>query len=253
MTQQRPQFTTQAGTISPGATVEIIRVGNFLTCLEASHPFKIGFDSAPVSDFEEGLSLDFSGVSFERITLVNPSSEALTYKLAIGRGLVRDARLVLSDTVAVAGEVDARLIEAVPLALVDGTSVAIEGTPTVALDGTPAVRSTAPDLWKASNAVIPAVVVGPGQTASEIPNTLIVPANPRRRELILRCREGTDRVGVDLLQSAEDTGSSNALRIELNDVLRIETAAAVYGRVRSGGVGGTDSGFITVVELEHAP
>lgn len=99
MMDQRTQYTTQTGTIEPGGTVQIIRQAQFVACLESSSAFRIGFDSGPLSDFEAGLTLN-TVVGFQRLSIVNPSAtDALTYRVALGQGDVKDARLSLTGTV----------------------------------------------------------------------------------------------------------------------------------------------------------
>jgi len=91
-------YATRQFTIPAGGSAEMVRNANFITVLEANAPFKVSFDNGPSSDLETGLTLRTVS-EFHRVELINPSAAELTVKVGLGRGDIRDARLVLSGAI----------------------------------------------------------------------------------------------------------------------------------------------------------
>ena len=95
--QNPPNYVTREYVIPANGTVEGYREASFMTCLEATAAFSLKIDNAAKFDFEAGLGIVFDG-TFTRYELINETGTDITVKLAIGRGNVRDARLVISGT-----------------------------------------------------------------------------------------------------------------------------------------------------------
>lgn len=92
----KPTYKTYTYMVEPGQTEVVHRAASFLICLDASGPFKIMFDDGAESDFEHGLT--FRG-EFERVHMINTSTETLVVKIGMGRGDIRDSRFVLPGQV----------------------------------------------------------------------------------------------------------------------------------------------------------
>jgi hypothetical protein len=97
-----PTYATRSYTVPAGGSVQVARASDFLSCLEASHPFKVSFDNQPRTDFEAGLTYD-TETGFQLVEVINTEAEELTVKLGFGRGNITDARLVLPGAVDVSG------------------------------------------------------------------------------------------------------------------------------------------------------
>ncbi len=90
----QPQFKIFTHTVAPNAQLEVARAGTFINCLEANGPFRMALNDGAATEFKPGLVYDAS-VPFDRVRLINDTGTAVTVKLAIGAGGVRDTRLVL--------------------------------------------------------------------------------------------------------------------------------------------------------------
>lgn len=82
--------------IPAGETVSVVRDAGFLTCLDATAPFKVAFDEGSENDFEAGLT--YTPVEgFDRVAMRNPTAGPITVRLGFGKGAIADARVVLSS------------------------------------------------------------------------------------------------------------------------------------------------------------
>jgi hypothetical protein len=79
--------------------VQTYRDADFITCLEATGPFKIAFDHGPTVEFEQGLTYRTRD-GFKFVDITNESAGDITVTIGMGRGDVRDARLSIAGTVA---------------------------------------------------------------------------------------------------------------------------------------------------------
>lgn len=93
-------------TVQPLETIEINHSANSLTCLAATDRFKIGFDGNPLTTFESGLSYT-ADANFSKVRIHNNTGAAITVELGFASGGIRDARLVLTNTISatVSGQV----------------------------------------------------------------------------------------------------------------------------------------------------
>lgn len=91
-------YATRVFTIPAGGSAEMVRNANFITVLEANAPFEVSFDNGPRSDLETGLTLRTVS-EFHRFELINPGADEIRVKVGLGRGDIRDARLVLSGAI----------------------------------------------------------------------------------------------------------------------------------------------------------
>lgn len=92
----RVSYAALTYTIAAGATIGVEKQSGFITCLNASSPFKIKFDDGSFSDFEAGLSYTpLNG--FSRVDLFNPTGNLITVRLGFGKGSINDARVTISD------------------------------------------------------------------------------------------------------------------------------------------------------------
>lgn len=97
-THQHPNVATREIIIPANGNTGIVREAEFLTCLEASAPFRLRLDQGPQMDFEAGLGLTVAE-KFQRIDFINNTAEEIRIRVALGKGDIADARLVLSGTV----------------------------------------------------------------------------------------------------------------------------------------------------------
>lgn len=86
----KPTCATRDFTIPANASVEVVRVSNFLTILQADVAFKVSFDNGPRSDMEQDLTMRDP---FERVELINESGTPINVRLGFGKGDIRDSRL----------------------------------------------------------------------------------------------------------------------------------------------------------------
>ncbi|AVW90982.1 hypothetical protein [Celeribacter baekdonensis] len=89
-----PTYATRTYTVPAGGSLQIARMSDFLTALEASAPFKVSFDNQPRTDFEAGLTYNTEN-GFQLVEIINEDVTALTVKLGFGRGDIKDSRLTL--------------------------------------------------------------------------------------------------------------------------------------------------------------
>ena len=122
-----PTYTTRKFTIAAGEAVEVYRQAQFISCLKATHAFKLKFNNGPTTDFEAGLTYKHVA-EFERVQLVNPSpTDILTVTLAFGRGEIRDARLTLSGQINTYEASPDVLTTIAPVAAVDAATTPLVG------------------------------------------------------------------------------------------------------------------------------
>ncbi len=89
-----PTYATRDYKIQAGGSIQIARMSDFLTALEASAPFKVSFDNQPRTDFEAGLTYNTEN-GFQLVEIINEHETELTVKLGFGRGDIKDSRLTL--------------------------------------------------------------------------------------------------------------------------------------------------------------
>jgi len=126
-----PNYTTRSVTIPANGTVELYREAQFITCLSGAASFKVKVDNGPAFEMEAGLSVAFEN-PFTRLELIDESGANNLVKVALGKGGVKDARLVLT------GQVDSR--EAAPDVLTTGAPISALATTTTALAAANAKR-----------------------------------------------------------------------------------------------------------------
>lgn len=95
---QHPQFRTVVYHLGAFGSIEHHANAEFFTCLKATSEFKVSFDDAPATEFIKGLSYD-AQVPFNKFRIENPNDAVMSVTLGIGRGGIKDARLVLSGAV----------------------------------------------------------------------------------------------------------------------------------------------------------
>ena len=120
-TRINPRYQVFDMTLAAGEAVSMAWAGEFIHCLEASAAFQIGFNDGPQSRFEAGLKYR-APTAFESVQLVNSSGSANTLRLAVGRGDMEDARLVLTGTVSTRGEVPDTLTTKAPVSALDAAN-----------------------------------------------------------------------------------------------------------------------------------
>lgn len=211
-----PNIATRVFVIPAGASSTIVREAEFITCLESSAPFKMRLDQGPFFDFEAGLGLTVAE-KFGRADFLNDSDTDITVRVALGRGDVQDARLVLSGTVAT------RVTE--PVAIKD--PVAISGTvdtrvtAPVAISGTVATREAVPSkFWSYAPRV-----VATGSSRE------LMAANGARREVLVSL--AADAAGPVFLSDRE---YSFAIGVPLQpgSTATLQTTSAVWAYNNSG-------------------
>lgn len=115
--------------IAAGSTIIHAKDSGFVSCLEASEPFKIGFDDGSLNHFEGGLTYTPTA-GFRQVALHNPNDTEIRIQLGFGRGDISDARLTLS------GQVSTQ--EAMPETFTTGAAIdAATGATTLLADVNP--------------------------------------------------------------------------------------------------------------------
>jgi len=89
-----PSYKEFTYTLDAGAEVSIYSDCNVITCLEATADFSIAFDGGSRTNFKPGLSYRAPRV-IRDVRVENTSGSANTITLALAKGDIRDARLVL--------------------------------------------------------------------------------------------------------------------------------------------------------------
>lgn len=92
-----PSYATREFTIPAGGSADVSRAADFMSCLEATKPFKVAFQDGSKNDFEAGLTYNAPN-GFSRVSLINPNDEEITVKVAFGRGDIADSRVNLVGT-----------------------------------------------------------------------------------------------------------------------------------------------------------
>lgn len=119
---QHPQYKVYTYTIAAGGSAEVSGLAEFFTCLDASKVFKITFGDAPQTDFAKGLTYD-AQVPFNFVRIENPNDSEITVQFAVGKGGIKDARLILSGAVDVS-TISAELVGTIePITIGAGLSV----------------------------------------------------------------------------------------------------------------------------------
>lgn len=90
-----PKYQEFAFTLAAGAERSIFADCSVIACLEADADFEIGFDGGSKTVFKKGLSYR-AGAIIRSIEVLNTSGSTNAITLAIAKGDIRDARLVLS-------------------------------------------------------------------------------------------------------------------------------------------------------------
>tara|TARA_R110002073_G_scaffold46499_3_gene126869 strand:+ start:4838 stop:5425 length:588 start_codon:yes stop_codon:yes gene_type:complete len=130
MTAAHPQYRADTFRIAPYGSIEIGRDAEFFICLDATAPFLITFDDAPQTSFAKGLVYE-AQVPFLRTRIENPNDSEISVSIGMGRGGVKDARLVLSGAVETTEVAASRFDTPAPVVAVTGVT-----TELAAIDGT---------------------------------------------------------------------------------------------------------------------
>lgn len=153
MLHQQPQFKTFTYTVSPNGQAEVARSGSFVNCLAANGPFQIAFNDGTPTEFSAGLVYD-GNVPFDRLRLFNRGASAVTVKLAIGAGGVRDTRLVL-DANALKTEITMPGLLDSPAPLTVPANSSAEALPADARRSASAIQMiSGTELWVRSNGAV---------------------------------------------------------------------------------------------------
>lgn len=95
--KRAPSYATREFEIPAGGSVSTFRQADFLTCLEATAPFRLSFDNAPRTDFQAGLTYR-TAEGFQRVEIINEGATVLRVTLGFGKGDISDSRLTLGGT-----------------------------------------------------------------------------------------------------------------------------------------------------------
>lgn len=96
-----PSYKTFAYTVPAGGSVQIARHADFVTCLDASAPFKITFDQQPATEFEAGLTYN-PETAVQLVELINEGASPNTIRMGFGKGGIQDSRLTIGNEVVTA-------------------------------------------------------------------------------------------------------------------------------------------------------
>ncbi|WP_321363542.1 hypothetical protein [uncultured Celeribacter sp.] len=88
---KKPFYQESTWTLAPGQSHNVPRRSDFLSCLEATKPFKVQIGEAPETGFQKGLTYT-SEADFDSVRIINPTDETIIVTLGFGRGGVRDGR-----------------------------------------------------------------------------------------------------------------------------------------------------------------
>ncbi len=91
----QPRYVEYTYTLAAGEVVSITTDAAFVACLDATLDFKIGFDGGPRTAFKKGLTYR-APVPVKSVQVENNSGAANTITLGLGRGDIRDGRLVIA-------------------------------------------------------------------------------------------------------------------------------------------------------------
>lgn len=94
---RKTNYTVHTYTIPAGEYVQLVRQADFVTCLDATGPFKIQFEDGSNSDFEAGLSYSPAD-GFYKLTFFNPGADPVVIRVALGTGAISDARVTLGSS-----------------------------------------------------------------------------------------------------------------------------------------------------------
>ena len=119
-----PNYSTRSFAVPANGSIELYREAEFLTCLEATGDFKIKIDNGPSFDFEAGLSISFDR-AFTRLELIDVTGATNVVKIALGKGGVKDARLVLSGRIDTKPATPDVLTTGAPVAAAPGANTAL--------------------------------------------------------------------------------------------------------------------------------
>jgi len=189
-----PNITTQSYIVPANGSAALFREAEFLTCLEATAPFRVKIDNGPEFDMESGLSMTFPA-AFTRVELIDTSGANNTIKVAVGKGNVRDGRFNLSGSVNVSTP----------------APIDVSAAP---------IREDVPDVLTTGGTV----------SALDAATTSLVAANALRRELIL-VNEGA---GTVYIGGAAGATAGQGIPLLAGQSLFLDTTAAAYARNDSG-------------------
>lgn len=159
----KTSYKTGSYTIPAQGEIGVNRVADFLTCLSASHKFRVRFDNGTESDFEAGLTLhDPDG--FTRVEIRNPSDDPLIIHMGFGLGDIRDSRLTLTGTINTQ-EVAANVFAAHPPLSVAAGAVELVSDRNAARSEIGITNRGANEIWLRGDAVaaVAGQPVAPGQ------------------------------------------------------------------------------------------
>jgi len=95
----QPRYVEYTYSLAIGEEINIGSDATFIACLDATADFKIGFDGGPKTTFKKGLTYH-PPIEVRSVQIENNSGSANTVTLGLGKGDIRDSRLVLSGGVA---------------------------------------------------------------------------------------------------------------------------------------------------------
>ena len=93
-----PSYKTFEYAVPAGASIQIARHADFVTCLDASAPFRITFDGQPATEFESGLTYNPKG-HVQLVEIINDSASTNTIKMGFGKGGIQDSRLTIGNAI----------------------------------------------------------------------------------------------------------------------------------------------------------
>lgn len=126
---QSPSYKTFQYTVPAGGSIQIARHADFVTCLDASAPFRITFDGQPATQFESGLTYNPEG-HVQLVEIINDSASPNTIKMGFGKGGIQDSRLTIGNAIVTEEKSPETFSTGAQVSAADGAATALAGANT---------------------------------------------------------------------------------------------------------------------------
>lgn len=151
MTTNTASYIIRPLVVPAGEFVKIHTPGDFVTCLSASAPFKLSFDSGPKNDFETGLTVR-PYVTFREVTVHNLTGADVAIRLGIGRGDFVDSRFIPAEALQVEEQSSDTFTTGAPVAIGAGATEDIVSSDSARVEVALRNLSTADRIWVQTDA-----------------------------------------------------------------------------------------------------
>jgi len=202
-------YATRNFTIPAGGSADVSRAADFMSCLEASKPFKVAFQDGSQNDFEAGLTYN-APQGFSRVSFINPNDVEITIKVAFGRGDIADSRLNL-----VGAEMTVRADVPLPVVASQALPVVAESALPVRASETLPTKAVSPSVVKTAQ-----VTCGAGWT-------VICAANAGRSEVTVFL-QAEPALSSGQIAGVSGSGQTPAFPLPEGGSITLQTSDAVH-------------------------